>query len=652
DDMWQTRVDQNAVDSIRINWDIRTPANPAKGIYQTDVDTFGDPPNVDGDPKIIILILNIDDGFSGSGGYIAGYFFGINESADGSLGALGHRSNFAEIYYVDANPLNLKTANGITTGMQTAAHEFQHMIHYNYDPNEIAFVNEACSQVAELVCGYPYTGQNLYTDNTDIYLIGWNSLLADYSRGQRWMLYMWNQFPNDYLKRVVQEQANGIDGMNNALAAYGTARRFDDIFIDWLIANQVQNASADARYDYSYVPTLLKPKTVATYVNPNTGSQSGFVTGLGADYIAFTGGSNLSVTFNSAFTNMIVKAVKTGPGITPVVQDVPKSTPYNEPAFGTTYTNITFIVINTLVSTGTNSYGYSATGTSTVTSTELKWDNSEPIGYLRWAPLDTVCVIFDAVPGARLDSIRVALRRAGTMNGGVWRFTGAQRPTPLGSRLAFPIVASTNFTTPLAVNPPNPVYPYPIPYPNWVTVDLRSYNIMLDQPFAVGFWQSADTSQDAYVMQAKHTSGDFYNSYTYGSGSSGERNWWYFTSSGDGLTYLHLIRAYAGYGPAVSTPPIELLPTSFALRQNYPNPFNPSTRIRYALPERSHVRLEIVDMLGRVVAKLVDGEQSAGAYETEWDGKNLSGSSVSSGVYFYRLESGSFREIKRMVLLK
>jgi hypothetical protein len=652
DAIWLDRVDQVAVDSIVAAWDLRTPANSSKGIYQTDVETFGNPPNVDNDPKIIILILDIRDGYSGgTGGFVAGYFFGINQYPDGSGATGGHRSNFAEIYYVDANPLNLKTSAGRTLGMQTAAHEFQHMINWNYNKSSDTFNNEACSQVAEIVCGYPYSPgeQARYTDNTDVHLLTWNGSLADYSRGSRWALYLWNQFPNGFLAKWVQNTNTGVARMNSAFVAYqpATSRRFDDVFVDWLIANQLQDISYNPRYGYTFSGSLTKPKAI-THVNPNTGQQSGFVSGLAADYISFTSGSNLSITFTSAFSNIAVKAVKVGAS-GKVVQDVPLNVPYSEPSFGSTYSTITFVVINTSQSPGSTSYGYQATGTAVVSSMELKWDTTEPTFYYRLPPLDTVCVQFDAVPGARLDSVRVALRRAGSMNGGVWTFTGASRPTPLGMRLAFPISVSTTLTPPVVS--PGATYPYPIPYPNWRTIDLRSYAIQTNQDFVVGFWMSPDTSRDAYVMATTYPSSSAYHSFTYlNSPSSGTPGWYYIGSESE--ISLWLIRAYVSTGTTGAEEVIELLPKSFTLHQNYPNPFNPNTTIRYDLPAKSHVKLEVVDVLGRVVATLVDKIQDAGSYEAIWDGKNLSGASVSSGVYFYRLESSNYRALKKMVLLR
>jgi flagellar hook assembly protein FlgD len=88
------------------------------------------------------------------------------------------------------------------------------------------------------------------------------------------------------------------------------------------------------------------------------------------------------------------------------------------------------------------------------------------------------------------------------------------------------------------------------------------------------------------------------------------------------------------------------------LSQNYPNPFNPSTNIEYSIPIKGAVKLQIFDILGRSIATVVDEVQDAGIYHTTWTGKTNNGSAISSGVYFYRLESGSFSKTARMLLLK
>jgi hypothetical protein len=89
------------------------------------------------------------------------------------------------------------------------------------------------------------------------------------------------------------------------------------------------------------------------------------------------------------------------------------------------------------------------------------------------------------------------------------------------------------------------------------------------------------------------------------------------------------------------------VPESFILGQNYPNPFNPTTTIEFSLPFASHVELVICDILGKEIETLVSGWLQAGAHTVEFNAKNLP-----SGVYFYRLQAGSFEQMKKMLLLK
>ncbi len=89
------------------------------------------------------------------------------------------------------------------------------------------------------------------------------------------------------------------------------------------------------------------------------------------------------------------------------------------------------------------------------------------------------------------------------------------------------------------------------------------------------------------------------------------------------------------------------IPKEFRLEQNYPNPFNPSTRIKFSLPNSSFATLVVYDMLGRKMETLVNEQLSAGTYEAEW---NASG--YSSGVYFYRIKTEGFTDVRRMILIK
>jgi hypothetical protein len=89
------------------------------------------------------------------------------------------------------------------------------------------------------------------------------------------------------------------------------------------------------------------------------------------------------------------------------------------------------------------------------------------------------------------------------------------------------------------------------------------------------------------------------------------------------------------------------LPNKFALRQNYPNPFNPKTSILFRIADFGFTTLRVYNILGNEVVTLVNEELPAGEYQIEFDATRLS-----SGTYFYTLTSGSFRETKKMILLK
>jgi hypothetical protein len=91
----------------------------------------------------------------------------------------------------------------------------------------------------------------------------------------------------------------------------------------------------------------------------------------------------------------------------------------------------------------------------------------------------------------------------------------------------------------------------------------------------------------------------------------------------------------------------QLIADKFELMQNYPNPFNPSTNIQYAIIDRQFVSLKIFNILGDEVAILVNEEKDRGVYDVTFNAAGLS-----SGMYLYKLQAGSFVEMKKMILLR
>jgi hypothetical protein len=139
-----------------------------------------------------------------------------------------------------------------------------------------------------------------------------------------------------------------------------------------------------------------------------------------------------------------------------------------------------------------------------------------------------------------------------------------------------------------------------------------------------------------------------------------------------GVTYYYRLSAFDFSGnESAFTPELSIpvsvnqnagMPTVYALEQNYPNPFwseatsrlagNPETAIKYQLAKSGHVRLSVYTSLGQEVRRLVDRNQGAAFYVQSWDGRDEAGNVLPSGVYFYRLESGDFVAIKKMIMMK
>jgi hypothetical protein len=371
------RVNQTIVDSIRIYFDSKTPANPSKGIYQLDTETFGNPPDVDEDPKIIILLLNIKDGYSGSGGYVGGYFNSFNEYEYS-------KSNFAEIFFIDTNPLKLTTSGGLASGISTLAHEFQHMIHFNYaslinnkPDGDLTFIDEGCSVLAEVNCGFPIYNPSLYANEPNHYLFDWRTtdithVLNDYSRAARFFVYMRDQVGMSLFKNIVASQLYGVPQIDAGFQTIESSFRFDDILKNWFVANILNDRTFDTKYGYLY-PNLPKPEG-PTFIDPNVALTNDTVKNYAVQYLAFKAGSQLHATFTSSNSALIIKAVEIGSSAK-LVRDVTRNVEFTESLFGTIYSEIYFVVMNTSPTTQAI-YSYTASS-----ATEVAAQTKLPLHY-------------------------------------------------------------------------------------------------------------------------------------------------------------------------------------------------------------------------------------------------------------------------------
>jgi hypothetical protein len=650
-----TQVTQAAVDSVENAWDYQTPANANKGIYQTDVETFGNPPNRDGDSLIVILILDIKDGYTGTGGYVAGYFYPGFETS----------LNNAEILFIDANPQNLSTSSGLQQAMSTTAHEFQHMIEYNYGSQQ-DFFNEGCSVIAEYINGYPLYDQSYFNSEINHSLLNWRrndniNVLYDYSRAARFFLYLKEQFYDNnkkfFYNFVTSGVTTGTAGLDKALSNISSARRFSNIVPDWFTANYLNDTTVNSKWGYKYSNL---PKVASNIqLLPNIQLTTDKVYALSAQYVTFINGQNLTTNFSGITnSNVFVRELIMSPGPKGTVDGSTVNNAFPIPNAGTgsaLNNNVTFMIYDAVSvdSTVHSNYSYMATGVTGNRPYQLMYDQTEPAAaqYGTVTGGDSVAVVFDGIniTGAKLDSIRVALRQAGSLSGNVYRYSGLSSPTPIGKKLTpNPITATSTIF-------PRPPSNYPVPWNNWVKVDLTSLNIDATSSFVVSFGMNGDytgtNSGDNRIMITEMPGTTAFHSYeklrTPRNGLSSNQ-WHDATDISNNVVLVYLIRAYVSFpGTSGVQQVAELTPSSYKLEQNYPNPFNPTTTINYSVAKAGFVKIKVYDVLGREAATLINENKPAGNYTVQFNASKLV-----SGVYFYRIETDNFVQTKKMILMK
>jgi len=225
-------------------------------IYPTVTTIYGEPlPRGNDGQKVWILIFNIRDntyyptpeGDPEPTSYIAGYF-SASTSAEEEANIIHIDSyNWEDRVGPDADRPFLYEG--------VIAHEFEHLVHFDIDPDEPSWVDEGLADLAGYFCGYGHSSGHIA--NYIVYhpftsLTFWGSGLEDYGASYLFQLYLYEHFGGaPFSSALVQEQANGIEGIENTLAAFGYTETFDEIFDAWTIANYIDDTRKDGgKYGY------------------------------------------------------------------------------------------------------------------------------------------------------------------------------------------------------------------------------------------------------------------------------------------------------------------------------------------------------------------------------------------------------------------
>ncbi len=287
------RFDQDELASLAETFETR--------IYPTNRAFFGSEwtPGVDGDPHLYIIYAE------GLGRSLAGYFSSVD-----SLHPLAHEySNAHEMFVLNADNVDLDEQ--FTYGV--LAHEFQHMIHWNQDRNEQSWVNEGFSELAAFINGYGTGGADfVYANNPDLQLNDWpndpSRTTPHYGAAFLFLTYFLDRFGESATQALVSHPENGLESVDvllGELAAVdpltGTTIGTDDLFMDWALANYLQDASiGDGRYAYQNYPGAPQAVTTETIRVCPTPAEARDVRQYGTDYIRISCSGDYVIEFEGS----------------------------------------------------------------------------------------------------------------------------------------------------------------------------------------------------------------------------------------------------------------------------------------------------------------------------------------------------------------
>lgn len=603
----------------------RTSRDSTKGILRLVKQFFGNPPNISpsfvkggGDGKTHFLIYDIKDGAKVGGTYVKGYFH--RNDVDGNSSSKIY-SNKRDILYIDSYPgiYGFDGTRDATKSLDALPHEFQHLIHWNYDPNEIKFFNEGLSEYASFLCGYELRSPSDYLKNPNVSLLAWDNSLADYARAGYWTLYLGTQLGDTFLKNFTQHGATSIEGFDAAAIQSSLAIRFVGAIENFFVRI----------YTYSVLDPSSTVRLLRDYLGAIGGTNRPTLQPYGVDYVRYRLVDSVRIIFLTSSPTIKIKGNKktdTGTSIFDIQPGVMNSSNF----VGSKASELALIIFNNQ-SAGPISYSFASEGrTRTSSILELAYDDGRtlrpPNTSLRQN--DTVFVHFDGVYSAKIDSVRMWFESLGAAS---LMISDANPNYDLSSQPLSGLGGKSRM--------PSGTIPFLVSNTNFfgTSVDLTQHSISASPDFVVQIIYGPGAPEPRLRRDSSQAIVRSYLSLA-SQPTSGRVM---YSSTGD-----FYIRVYLSSTDAVPPEPV-IIPEKFVLQQNFPNPFNQSTLIKYEINKKSWVKLAVYDMLGREVAVLVDEEQLPYFYEVRFRPDRFP-----SGVFYYRLNAGELAETKKMIYLK
>ncbi len=315
-----------------------------KGIFEIDVQVFGDPPDFDGNSKVDFLLTDIQDGWDGSGSFFGGFFNPGDQTTNAG-------SNKADILYIDTYPGIYNELNGNATYntrsvLGTVSHEFQHLIQYANDRSEKTWVNEGLSELSSFLCGYGLRTPQYYLKNTHLRLSSWNAenSLPHYSRVALWTYYLYEKYGLSLITEISKNNKQSMDGINSALANLNIGKNIDAITEDFFKTLALNDPGIAPEYSFNwsalrYIKAIPNDRVVNYSFSKDTS-----LAAYSFRVIEFTNGDSLSFSFSgTSVENLFVH--KTGFGNTSYYNEL-FSTNISEVGFGEAFHTYTLYILN------------------------------------------------------------------------------------------------------------------------------------------------------------------------------------------------------------------------------------------------------------------------------------------------------------------
>ncbi len=641
----------------------KTPAgsiNPAKGIVANDNDYFGDPPNVDGDGRLDILLYDITEGTANSNAFVAGFVHSGDLSPSGG-------GNNKDVLYLDTNPGI--SSRPIEFMLGTAAHEYQHLIHFNYDKSglELAFTNEGLSEWAEVLNGYETRSMVFLRDQAtyNVPLLGWDTsdnVLLDYQRAGLFTGYLAERMGPVATSSITRESGRGRAGYEAVLNAAGL--NFTNVVKDFHTTNFLNDDALGTQFTYTH-PAYTGIGRVA--FEPVDGRSFDatlntiFVEPGSASYVVWQNVADFSLdldTIDKLDTlrdRMTVRVLATQNGVT-TINDYPL--PLASTTFNGTYEQLAMIVMHVQPElTSRVGIEYEAHWSSDIQGAieNVAYDDGQAVSgnfFSLSAGADgAVATRFEAPANSQLLEVSIAPYF-------VSHFSNGGQPADAPRDLILKIWSVAVGGEPgallfsLPVDDPRPYTAAALTL-NHFSVDLTPYAeemAQLPEVFYIGYSETG--SDENYTVVGPSANAEADVSYvTRGNGDWGKL--WDIQFVGEPEDQFPLNGTVIPVRAVFQVPlePVSNeeggeLPKTLVLEQNYPNPFSQSTSIRYKMPDAGAVRIAVYNALGQQVRLLEDGFQASGEHVV-----TLNADSLPSGLYLYRLEAGGQTLTKRLLIV-